>query len=86
MKRVMVMVASVFFTGAVFASEQSEAIAACERVEQARIAEFKAKGMPVDVGICEGTEKSLAFFECMEKKIEEGNSWSYSAARCQSVN
>lgn len=86
MNRVMVIFASVFFSGAVLASEQSEAIAACERVEEARIAEFKAKGMPASAGICEGTEKSPAFFECMEKKIADGNSWTYSAAQCQSSN
>ncbi len=85
-KRILMSVV-ILCSGTACASEQSEAIEACKRVEKLRVAELQAKNKAASSieDMCHMTTRTRTFFECIEKKMGEGNEWLFSSARCDNV-
>lgn len=74
----------VFMPMAVFSNEQMDAEKACERVMELVVKENKKNGInDLDYGnICQINTRSKNYWECIENKMLDGNSFSYSSNRC----
>lgn len=68
-----------------FATEEEQAREGCERVEALRVAEMQANGQKAVPVSCQYVTRPASYWQCIEGKMESGNSWFYSSQQCKAT-